>query len=924
MFLHSPKQEKKNKHTPFILGKIHSDIDKVKLILRKKDKIFYQKHHHLFAQLKQSRQRFIDTINLDRGNGNTKSVKLFLVQHNLAFGPGQGVLKFIKQINLPKKVRMSSLQKARDIVEKLILDDVEATATAKSLHHVLHNMKLGGACCAVTLFELKVVDNQIKMVPIQLTDIEEAALAREIGYRLVKYHIMGPESFWPEPDNSSTNEQILNWVEDEALKTLSSRQMLTPRDKNLFETLNKIHVHLNENQNPNGLDSPESILKTPYHDAAVQWLNEWRATRRGEIAIEELLSKKSKVGRQYRRQILRMSLKYRVFPSLAKKILAVQRLLTVMNLPFKDYKPNGQIVILDTGIAPAIVERNILNLKELYDEDVLVISVLAKRLGGSSPKMILQLCRIYVEAAYNLGAKIVLLCNTMDANARAVLDKEFSIPILGPIKPAVNAAVQYWESQNPETRNIGVIATEATIRSKAYENEIKRSEPAAKVFNVVAPLLATLVDMNTSNNAESEIMSQKNISILEANLLPLINRNIDTLILGCTHYGVFEQAIHDFWIRRTGRDIYIVDSSRELPNYTATYLKENRILSLRSGEHRGTKTHMASEEDVTRFKQGVFQITGINAEVIPMDIGEVVGRLGEEDRLFQETVYKESKEDINLRAIIINSNLSAEAKVSISDKLYGAGNVNSYYSDGEILRIDFKDEYLRELVWLAIRNKDMLHILSSVTGSDLHIIEQCNEFGVKQIFVRSTTQNYFIIGENKNFIHVLLQSNKNFIQGLLSFKSLNKYILVNKLDLSFFNKTVATYHQRGELDKFNEALKICNKIKQKMEWDKEYPKHSGACAIKVKQYLERIGFLNVQIETKKTDETTHSYVTVILLNTEVIIDICASRFELIRMGPGVFYMRDIGIVVIPRLEVARVQKSDPISLFFYHGRRPSS
>jgi len=122
----------------------------------------------------------------------------------------------------------------------------------------------------------------------------------------------------------------------------------------------------------------------------------------------------------------------------------------------------------------------------------------------------------------------------------------------------------------------------------------------------------------------------------------------------------------------------------------------------------------------------------------------------------------------------------------------------------------------------------------------------------------------------------------------------------------------------------NEELKICNKIKQKMEWDKEYPKHSGACAMKVKQYLDRIGFQNVQIETKKTDEATHSYGIITLLDTEVIIDICASRFELTDKAPGISNMRDIGIVVIPRLEVAKVQKSDPKSLFFYHGKRPSS
>ncbi len=902
------------------LRKIHRHIDKVKLILLKKDKIFYSRYCHLFEQLKQSRQRFIDTINLDVENGDIKPIKLFLVQHNLAFGPGQGVLKFIKQAYLHKRVRRTSLQKAKDIVEKLILDEVEAFATGMSLYHVLHNMKLGGACCAVALLELKVVRDQIKTVPIHLTSNETARLSREIGHRLVKYHIMGLDSFWPEPDNITTSEQILNLVEDEALKTLLIRHLLTPKDKELLETLRKVHGQAGEESKPQeGTDDAKEIRETPYHDRALIWLKEWRATRRGEAAIEELLSRTSKVGKQYRRQILRISLKYWVLPSVAKMILAVQRLLTVMYLPFKDYKPNGQIVILDTGIAPAIVQGHLLNLKELEGEDVVVISVLAKRLGGSSPKRIEQLCRIYAEAAYNLGAKIVLLCNTMDANALATLVKEFPIPIIGPIIPAVKAALKYWKAHNIITRNIGVIATKATIESSAYVNEIQNCEPEAKVFNVIAPLLATMVDIDGSGKMESQVMSQRNLSILEANLRPLTKKNIDILILGCTHYGVFEQAIHEIWKRCTGKEIFLVNSSRELPNYILTYLRQNRILSLRC-DQKGTISHMASAEDATRFKQGIMKITGHAAEVIPMDIGEVVGRLSDEDRLFQETVFRESREDINLRGIIINSNLSAEIKVAIADKMYGTGNMKNKQMNGEILKIELKDEHIRELVRLAIGNKNILKILSNLIGSDLQVIKVQKKNGEARIFVRSNTQNYFIIGENNCFVHILLPLDKNFKAGLRFFKTLDKYIHVKKIDLSFLGETVTTYHKQGELEKFNEALKKINKIKQKMERNKEFPNHSRTCTKEVKQYLERIGFRNVLIETKKVHEVEHSYIIIVLLDTEVIIDISASQFERVEEKPGVFYMRDVGIVVIPRKEVANVQQTNPKLLFFYDGK----
>ena len=649
---------------PIALRKIHCRIDNVKFILQKKDEEFYNKHSCFFEQLKEPKQRFIDTINLVMDNGAIKTIKLILVQHNLAFGPGKGRLKFIKHVSFPEKIKNSSLHEISDIVEKQDLEEVEASATGMSLYNALHNVKLGGASSAVSLVEFKEIKDQIQIIPLYLTKIETAKLSREIGSRLVKYLIMSPDGFWPGPDGVNTEEQVLEWVEDGALKTLLLRHLLAPKDNELLETLNKVHAQQEEKKKARVKeDNAEELLETPYHDAALMWLKEWKATKRGEMAIEELESRTSKVGKQYRHQILRTALKYRVMPSVAKDIVAVKRLLTVMHLPFRDYKPDGRIVILDTGIAPAIAQENLSKLKELYREDIVIISVLSKRLGGSSPKKIEQLCRIYAEAAYNLGAKIVLLCNTMDANARDVLDKDFSIPILGPIGPAVKAALRLEVPNGAKQRKIGIIATKATTESGAYISNIRNHAPEVKVFSVVAPLLATMVDMGAFDKLRPPSVSQKAVSVLEANIRPLMKKGIDTLILGCTHYGVFKQAIHDIWKRCTDQELRIVDSSMELSHYTLEYLKQNKLLSFRL-EHKGTVSRMASEEDTQRFKQRINEITGRVAEVKPMDIGEVVGRLSEEDRLFQETVSRESKEDINLRGIIINSDLSCRGQGS--------------------------------------------------------------------------------------------------------------------------------------------------------------------------------------------------------------------------------------------------------------------
>jgi len=262
-------------------------------------------------------------------------------------------------------------------------------------------------------------------------------------------------------------------------------------------------------------------------------------------------------------------------------------------------------------------------------------------------------------------------------------------------------------------KSIGIVATKATIESGAYINEIRRRRQNVKIFSVAASLFATMVDMSEFDKMRSQVISQRNRSIIEANLKPLMEKNIDILILGCTHYGVFEQVIHEIWKSYTSKEIYIVDSSRELSHYTRTFLKQNKILSLRV-EQKGKVSYIASEEDTPEFERKVSEMTGCIANVVPIDIGEVVGRLSEEDRSFQKTVARESRDDLNLRTDIINSNLSAETKVAIADKLYGVKDKSVKQPACEILSLELKDEHIKEIAGLTTQNEELLKILAHI------------------------------------------------------------------------------------------------------------------------------------------------------------------------------------------------------------------
>jgi hypothetical protein len=134
-------------------------------------------------------------------------------------------------------------------------------------------------------------------------------------------------------------------------------------------------------------------------------------------------------------------------------------------------------------------------------------------------------------------------------------------------------------------------------------------------------------------------------------------------------------------------------------------------------EQQGKASYIASEEDTPEFERKVSKISGCVANVVPIDIGEVVGRLGEEDRSFQETVARESREDINLRAGIINSNLTAETKVAVADKLYGIKDKSVSWPDSEVLPLELKDKHTKEIAGLTTQNEELLEILSHINNT---------------------------------------------------------------------------------------------------------------------------------------------------------------------------------------------------------------
>jgi glutamate racemase len=190
--------------------------------------------------------------------------------------------------------------------------------------------------------------------------------------------------------------------------------------------------------------------------------------------------------------------------------------------------------------------------------------------GNRSPEEIQQFMRQTMTWMESQGVKLVVAaCNTSCALALEVVRQEFQTPIVGLILPGARAAVQ-------RGRRIGIIATQATVRSRAYTSAMKELDPTVEVFEVACPEFVPLVESGQTNSRQARKIA---ISYLE----PLLNEGIDTLVYGCTHYPHLEPLFKSF----LPDYITLVDPSVE----TALAVnRELKLLGLLSTSSRPGKT----------------------------------------------------------------------------------------------------------------------------------------------------------------------------------------------------------------------------------------------------------------------------------------------------------------------------------------------
>jgi glutamate racemase len=159
---------------------------------------------------------------------------------------------------------------------------------------------------------------------------------------------------------------------------------------------------------------------------------------------------------------------------------------------------------------------------------------------------------------------LVVACNTASALALPKIRTRIGIDVVGVIGPGARKAVEITKN-NPNPK-IGVIATEATIASRAYSEAIRRASKTAEIIETACPLFVSLAEENWTKEPETRSIALKYLNVI-------IESKIDALVLGCTHYPILREVIQE----TVGEKVSLIDSGEATAEEIKNLLEEKNL-----------------------------------------------------------------------------------------------------------------------------------------------------------------------------------------------------------------------------------------------------------------------------------------------------------------------------------------------------------
>jgi len=264
------------------------------------------------------------------------------------------------------------------------------------------------------------------------------------------------------------------------------------------------------------------------------------------------------------------------------------------------------IGVFDSGVGGLTVAREIM--RQIPNEKIVYFGDTARvPYGSKSKETVTRFSRQIVRFLQTHQVKtIVVACNTASAYALEDLEKEIDIPIIGVVKPGAKAA-------SAATRNgkIGVIATEATIGSHIYSHYVKKINPEVTIYGKACPLFVPLVEEGLWEDPVTDEIAKRYLN-------ELIDIDIDTLILGCTHYPLIRSTV----ARVMGENVTLVNPAFETAKELREMLEKKGLLNeepIKLGENKYQFYVSDGAEKFKTFANSIIKYGILSAKTINIE-----------------------------------------------------------------------------------------------------------------------------------------------------------------------------------------------------------------------------------------------------------------------------------------------------------------
>lgn len=240
------------------------------------------------------------------------------------------------------------------------------------------------------------------------------------------------------------------------------------------------------------------------------------------------------------------------------------------------------IGIFDSGVGGTSIWKEIHTM--LPHEDTIYLADSKNAPYGYKTQQEIQSLSIKnTEKLITLGAKIIVVaCNTATTNAIDLLRKKYTIPFIG-IEPAIKPA-----ALKTKTKQIGILATKGTLQSSLFSKTSELYANQINVIEVIGEGLVPIVEQNKMDSPEA-------IELLKTYLNPMIEANIDYLVLGCSHYPYLIPQIK----KLLPQDVIIIDSGEAVARQTKAVLRNHHLLNKMD---KRSVCHFFTNSDTTTLK----------------------------------------------------------------------------------------------------------------------------------------------------------------------------------------------------------------------------------------------------------------------------------------------------------------------------------